>query len=151
MKSTIKHFGLVIVLITSINLFTGCEKDKDHYKDCDPNGCTTVTISSFYSPDNTVYHSVSNLKIEGSNLKFMVGFSGCDADINPKLILVENTKINYPGKYYDAYFDFNRTPQMCHAAFLEEVCFDVAKVQKQGTVFVNIHGTQESQGIEISK
>lgn len=130
----ILHAGIMAIPIKCISL-TCIGNCKPSYKDCEKS--KYIESQDFYKLPETEFYSAQNMKIVGNNLKFTVGFSGCDDQVEPTLY-INSPPLGAPFTILNCKLIFNRIPQACEAAFRKELCYDLGDLLEQNPKDINI-------------
>lgn len=119
---------------------------------CKKPSCIPVSLPATW--DITQFDTSSNYSIEKARLQedklyLTISLSGCDIDISPSLIAIQDPNKMFP-RQYDCYFIFNRTPQICNAVFTKTFCFDVSKIKTiDKESLLRVHNKQNTNVISL--
>ncbi len=108
------------------------------------NLCAPVYLSKVYETLEAAGINILEAKMEGTNLKMSIGYSGCSQNVKRFSLVGKSTSVNGLQQYELKVVD--SSPEMCLAYFTDNICFDLQTLRdpiKSSNVTVKIIGFKD--------
>lgn len=108
------------------------------------NLCSPIHFSKVYNTLEAAGITILGAKMEGTNLKLNIGYSGCSQNKKRFSIVGKSTSVNGEQSYVLKVID--NSPEMCLAYFTDDICFDLQTLRnpiKSSMVNIKLTGFKD--------